>query len=620
MAFTSDELRTGFRIGDSLIEPRLNRIVRDGHEVRLEPRVMDVLVCLAERAEEVVSRDALNRQVWANVVVTDQAVTNCISELRHHLGDNRPAQRIIETISKRGYKLAAPVHLVRPELSPASDPSPAPPPSPRGPGPGVTLGGALLITLAAAIAGWWWWKADAAPNLTSIAVLRFENAAGDASLDYLSLALPDEIATLLTKSPGIAVRPFGYVDGKDPLARAHERGVGHIVTGRFYREKDGQLSLAVEAQHVAQERVVWRTRITAPAGDLVAMRNRISEGLRNGMLPALGVSVVPAPGSTPAHDDAYQLYLRSLAIPQQPHTGVQAIEMLERAVAIEPQFAPAWQALGTRYYAYGTWWEGGEEARKKSLAAHRRALEADPDLIDAARNIVTHRAESGDLEGAYQDARRLLDRFGPASETHFSLSYVYRYGGLLEESQRHCELAREHDPQDPRLRSCGYAYLYAGKLDRAMEFFELDAGSYFVQWATVLYQLRRHDSAAALQATRQAADDATRRFMEPCLQGVRGQALDQVASGFFDNWFKRGDPETGYALAAMLVYCDRPQQAMPLIEWGVDGNYCSYPLFDQDPIWAGIRDDPQFQRIRVKAIACHERFRRAVDAFDRSNH
>jgi hypothetical protein len=46
----------------------------------------------------------------------------------------------------------------------------------------------------------------------------------------------------------------------------------------------------------------------------------------------------------------------------------------------------------------------------------------------------------------------------------------------------------------------------------------------------------------------------------------------------------------------------------------VDGNYCSYPALDRDPIWAGLRADPEFQRIRVKAIACHDRFRRMVDA------
>ena len=76
---------------------------------------MDVLVCLAEHAGEVVSRDTLNQRVWTHIVVTDQAVTNCISELRHHLGDDRSANRIIETIPKRGYRLVAPVRLAQAE-------------------------------------------------------------------------------------------------------------------------------------------------------------------------------------------------------------------------------------------------------------------------------------------------------------------------------------------------------------------------------------------------------------------------------------------------------------------------------------------------------------------------
>ena len=122
MAFTRQELQAGFRIGECLIEPRQNRIVRGDTEVRLEPRVMDVLVCLAERAGEVVSRDTLNEQVWGNIVVTDQAVTNCISELRHHLGDDRSANRVIETIPKRGYRLTAPVQLAHVEPSEVRSP------------------------------------------------------------------------------------------------------------------------------------------------------------------------------------------------------------------------------------------------------------------------------------------------------------------------------------------------------------------------------------------------------------------------------------------------------------------------------------------------------------------
>jgi tetratricopeptide (TPR) repeat protein len=551
--------------------------------------------------------------VWGNVVVTDQAVTNCISELRHHLGDG-PAHRVIETIPKRGYRLAVPVRLSHGESS-QERPQPATRHSLRN---SRWLFAAAVSAFAAVALGFaWWWRSASAPALTSVAVLRFENAAGDRALDYLGLSLPDEIATLLTKSRELAVRPFEQVDDDDSLVAARVRRADYIVSGRYYLENNDQLSLAVEALHVPQERVIWRTRLTAPAGDLLAMRERIADGVQHGLLPALGASPGPTTGSTPAHDEAYQLYLRSLALPKQPKPVERAIEMLERAVALDPHFAPAWDALGLRYYDHGTYGAGAQPARQQSLAAHRKALELDPDLISSSRQIVAHLAEAGDLAGAYREARRLLERFGPTGETHFALAFVYRFGGLLEESQRHCELALDRDPHDPRLRSCAYSYLYAGELARVMDFLMLDEGSYFVQWGTVLYHLRSNERDAALHVTRQATPEPTRRLMEPCLEGARGAALDRAVAEFVAYWQRHEDPEMPYAVAPMLVYCGRPQEALRFLERAVEGNFCSFPAFDLDPMWASLRSDPEFQRIRSKGIACHERFRAMVEAYDR---
>jgi DNA-binding winged helix-turn-helix (wHTH) protein/tetratricopeptide (TPR) repeat protein len=605
MAFTPQELQNGFRIGEYLVEPRQNRLVRGDTEVRLESRVMDVLVCLAERAGEVVSRETLNAQVWGNVVVTDQAVTNCISELRRHLGDG-PTNRVIETIPKRGYRLTATVQPAGVATTPKLAPSRSP---------WLVAAGVLALVTVALGSAWWWRKSTSTPTLTSVAVLRFENAGGDATLDYLGLALPDEIATLLTKSRDLAVRPVAYVDGKDQIAAARARSVEHIVTGRYYLEDNNQLGLAIEALHVPHERVIWRTRISAPSGDLLALRGRIEEGVQRGLLPALGASAVPA-GSTPAHDEAYQLYLHSLALPKQLKPIERAIEMLERAVQLEPQFAPAWEAMGLRYYDHGTYGAGGEAARQRSLVALRRAVELDPESIAAARTIVAYRAEAGDLEGAYKQARQMLEYFGPRAQANFALAYVYRFGGLFEVAQRHCELALASDPHDPRLRSCAYSYLYAGELSRVMDFLLLDEGSYFVQWGTVLYSLRTNDRQTALRAARRADDDPTRRLMEPCLEGVRGAALDEPVAGFIAYYDQIKDGETPYAVSPMLVYCERPQEALRFVERAVDGGFCSYPALDLDPIWTKLRDDREFQRIRHKAMACHDRFRRMVDAYD----
>jgi hypothetical protein len=104
--------------------------------------------------------------------------------------------------------------------------------------------------------------------------------------------------------------------------------------------------------------------------------------------------------------------------------------------------------------------------------------------------------------------------------------------------------------------------------------------------------------------------------MEPCLEGVRGPALDGPVAEFVAYWQRNFDYEAPYAVAPMLLYCGRPQDALRFLERAVDGSFCSFPAFDLDPMWASLRSEPEFQRIRSKGIACHDRFRAAVDAYD----
>src|SRR5690606_16403352 len=160
------------------------------------------------------------------------------------------------------------------------------------------------------------------------------------------------------------------------------------------------LTVAVEAQDVAGERIVWRARLTVPADDLLALHAALAERVRGGLLPALGAAagaVTPMPASR----EAYDLYLRSLGLPRHPEPTERAVELLVRAVELDPGFAPAWTALGDRWHAHGSLGTGGEAALEQALLAWQRALELDPDAIMAALGIVRLRTESGDLAGAY---------------------------------------------------------------------------------------------------------------------------------------------------------------------------------------------------------------------------
>ena len=98
-----------FRVGSWLVEPSLNAISCKGTTVRLEPKVMGVLLCLAEHAGETIPKEILFRTVWPDTFVTDDVLTHAISELRRAFEDDAREPQVIQTIPKRGYRLLAPV-------------------------------------------------------------------------------------------------------------------------------------------------------------------------------------------------------------------------------------------------------------------------------------------------------------------------------------------------------------------------------------------------------------------------------------------------------------------------------------------------------------------------------
>ena len=105
--------------------------------------------------------------------------------------------------------------------------------------------------------------------------------------------------------------------------------------------------------------------------------------------------------------------------------------MLERAVALDSSYAPAWNALSTRAYYDAEYSDGGDRALERSEAAASRALSIDPDFVDPAKQLILMRAERGDLENAWMQARDLLRRHSENGDAHFTMGYVLRYAGLL---------------------------------------------------------------------------------------------------------------------------------------------------------------------------------------------
>ena len=107
-------------VGTWAVTPALNLIERDGVSIKLEPRVMDLLVYFAKAGDRVVSADELLRDVWQGRVFDDGIVYKKINQLRKALGDESHAPRFIETIPKRGYRLVAAVTVAATDDASAS--------------------------------------------------------------------------------------------------------------------------------------------------------------------------------------------------------------------------------------------------------------------------------------------------------------------------------------------------------------------------------------------------------------------------------------------------------------------------------------------------------------------
>jgi non-specific serine/threonine protein kinase len=480
---------------------------------------------------------------------------------------------------------------------------------------GAWIAAAILAAAGLALGAWWLQRRATDPPhgaprqaaQQTIAVLPFQNLSPDPSSDYLRLAVPDEVTTALTYTPTLAVRPFAltrrYTGADVNLQQAgRDLRTTNVVTGHF-RNESGQIRLTLEAIDVAENRVLWRDSFEVPLADPLALRQGIETRIRQGLLPALGAAPGAA-GSTPKDPRAYDSFLRSLALSRDAAPNRQALAILEEVVVVDPDFAPGWGQLGLRYYLDAQYGGGGAEAMARAIAATRRAVQLDPELLEAVRGLIAHGTEEGKLNFSYDQARSFLARRPANAESHFAMAYVLRYAGLLEEAARACEVARGLDPQNPGHRSCALIAMLQGDYERALKLVEVDAGSEWTAGVTGEIRLRQGRADDALASWRRLpAESQRRRIMEECVTG--GHPAPRVADLA---QLRVPDPEPKYIWGALLAHCGQRETALELLGEAIARNYCAAQALDSDPLWNKVRDDPEFERLRGLARQCQERF------------
>ena len=473
---------------------------------------------------------------------------------------------------------------------------------------------ALLLT-AVVSGGIWWFKhrlpADGAASKNAIAVLPLQNLNHDPSIDYLRFALADEVANVLTHTRSLDVRPSSvtqkYVDpGLDLEKVGRQLRVGSLLTGHYLKQGD-HLLVTLQAVDVGSDKVLWQSELKAKAEDLISLQEKLATQVRQGLLPVLNAANGYLDTSTrPKNQEAYDLYLRSVPVPHDAGPNKEAIGMLERAVGMDPTFAPAWEALGLRYYYDAQYSNGGEAMFQRSNNSYSRALALDPNRVFAVGQIIVNHVERGELTKAYQEASEMVQRRPQSAQAHFVLGYVYRYAGMLEKSTKECDDALALDPGNYQFRSCAWAFMELGKTDRAMEFIQLDAGSEWAAYALPSLLLRQGKLTEAREAVKKMP--TTPRYHRDLLEasvGLRPQSeLDRMAHDAETSQPSEPDPENSYYQGSIYAYDGKDVAALHMFIMAIEQNYCSYSNLLSDPLLIKLRSDPAFNKVLTAASDC----------------
>jgi TolB-like protein/DNA-binding winged helix-turn-helix (wHTH) protein/cytochrome c-type biogenesis protein CcmH/NrfG len=466
---------SAYRFEDFLLDPARRSLTRGAQRVELRPKSFDVLVVLVRSAGRALAKDDIVKTVWPGLIVTDESLTRCVSDVRHALGDD--AQRLVKTLPRFGYQFAVPVaqSFVGAPVAPASGVERTALSADTGPAPAWTwLAAGLLIIGALAAAAWWHGSrqpAAAAVDL-SLVVMPLQVRDGNPQLDYLAEAMAEEISVDLSRIPDsvvIARSSANSYRGRQVDARqvGRELGVRYVLEGSLDRI-DTEIRLSLQLVDATSGHTLWAERFDGGIGDMAALHRRITgtvaQSLRLRLIEAESARASRRPvADATAHDLTLRAW--SKLGQRSPDAVAEARDILQRALSRDPQSALAWGLLADTYTAD----VGGrllrlrgasrEEWLELAAKASERAYEIDPDHPNAVGARATVLSLQGRSEQALTMIERKLALNRNDASAWYRLSYTYATLGRAEDAIRAGHEAVRLSPRDSEL--CGFYVVIA---------------------------------------------------------------------------------------------------------------------------------------------------------------
>ncbi|MDX2463461.1 MAG: winged helix-turn-helix domain-containing protein [Porticoccus sp.] len=397
--------QTRFILDDWLVTPAEGLLSRADEVVRLEPKVMEVLVYFASHPGQVISREELERDVWRGALVSYDSVTAAVIKLRKALKDSAKQPRLIATIPKRGYQLIAPIHYLDSEdnaekSKPVVIDSGATPtqhhPQQQSLRPARLIGLAMIAVAGVVALVLAWQSLSSSPParennsaLPSIVVLPFENLSSDAKHDNFVDGITEDIVTDLSRLSNLMVMAsntsFQY-KGRlvSPQDIRTELKVDFVLKGNIRRSGD---KLRINAQLIDTKTGfnTWAERYDRDVAKVFIVREEVT----NSIVKALAVNITSQEKKRLIHKTtdnlkAYDFFQEGQRISKisTKETNQQAREVYRKAIELDPTYGRAYGALAySLAFSYRRGWtDAPVESLDRALALAMQAITHDDSI------------------------------------------------------------------------------------------------------------------------------------------------------------------------------------------------------------------------------------------------
>jgi serine/threonine protein kinase/tetratricopeptide (TPR) repeat protein len=449
---------------------------------------------------------------------------------------------------------------------------------------------------------------------TRLIVLPFRLLRADPDVEFLAFSLADAITTSLMGLRSLVVRSsltatrFASAT-LDLQALAQQANVDVALTGTLLRA-GSKVRVAAQLIEVPLGTVLWSETSTAEADDIFLLQDDLAKRIVSSLeLPLTAREHRLLRRDVPSSPRAYEWYLRAVQLGTLASRWPAARDLLERCVAEDPRYAPAWARLGRLYRLLAKYSDETDDAEiKRAEAALRRALELNPDLTLAHTNVAALDVELGRAPEAM--ARLMaLTKVTPSDATLYTgLVHACRYCGLLDASVAAQHRARVLDPST--LTSVGNTYFMLGQFKRALE----DSDRPIDGLRSVFYAMMGREEEALAEMAREEglAHGTLRHFAMSMKAALLGDLAGcrQAVDAIWHSGFK--DPEGFFYMSLGPARLGDVASALALLRRAVFGGFsCPVPL-KQNPWLASVRMHAELDEMLDHAEARH---RQAVDVY-----